>query len=166
MDKTLSKNCLQCGREMSKPPKYSLSQWEYKKYCNFICWGNHQEVALIGSVSPMKGKHHTKEANRKNSISHLKPNGITKIKGYYTHKALERYAKLKGSVGSFTLQEWEYIKKKYNYCCVFCGKQDGVIKLTKDHIIPITKGGSNFISNIQPLCQSCNSRKSNRLLIS
>jgi hypothetical protein len=41
-------------------------------------------------------------------------------------------------------------------CCVQCGSSE---YLSVDHIIPITAGGQNSLSNFQTLCRSCNSRK-------
>lgn len=61
--------------------------------------------------------------------------------------------------GSFTLGEWEVLKKQYGYTCPMCKKKEPEIKLTIDHIIPLSRGGSNYVENIQPLCKSCNSKK-------
>ncbi len=79
------------------------------------------------------------------------------------HLSLIHQDRVRGAEGSFTLQEWEEVKQKHNNCCAKCGKHESVAKLTRDHIKPISKGGSNYISNIQPLCASCNSHKSNHL---
>lgn len=62
-------------------------------------------------------------------------------------------------IGSHTLGEWETLKAQYNWTCPSCGKKEPEIKLTEDHIIPISRGGSNNIENIQPLCGPCNSKK-------
>lgn len=63
-------------------------------------------------------------------------------------------------VGWHTEGEWEKLKIQYGNQCPSCNNENVIF--TKDHIIPITKGGSDYIENIQPLCRSCNARKGNR----
>ncbi len=57
---------------------------------------------------------------------------------------------------SFTSAQWEELCARYGHRCLACGEQG---PLTVDHVIPLSKGGANDISNIQPLCGSCNSKK-------
>jgi 5-methylcytosine-specific restriction endonuclease McrA len=59
--------------------------------------------------------------------------------------------------GSFSQNEWEELVELTGGVCVRCLKSD--VKLTQDHIVPLSKGGINNISNIQPLCGPCNSSK-------
>lgn len=44
--------------------------------------------------------------------------------------------------------------------CVNCGSRE---KLEFDHIIPVSKGGSNTERNIELLCEKCNRKKSNKI---
>ena len=79
-----------------------------------------------------------------------------------------RHYRERGAIGSHTLEDWEDIKKEFNYCCAICGRQEPFTDLwypwlTEDHIIPISKGGANWIKNIQPLCITCNTKKGQSL---
>lgn len=64
--------------------------------------------------------------------------------------------------GSFTQDEWEVLCEFYENKCLSCGRAD--VKLTVDHVVPLSKGGSNMIDNIQPLCGSCNSSKNTKTI--
>jgi 5-methylcytosine-specific restriction endonuclease McrA len=81
------------------------------------------------------------------------------------HKATEarchhkRRITAKCTLSTLTTEEWELIKKRYKYRCVYCGEKK---PLTRDHIIPLSKGGEFTKENIVPACRRCNSRKGNR----
>lgn len=44
----------------------------------------------------------------------------------------------------------------------YCAICDSTDDLTGDHIVPLSQGGTNTMSNVQVLCRSCNSRKGGR----
>jgi 5-methylcytosine-specific restriction endonuclease McrA len=80
--------------------------------------------------------------------------------GYVLDRAKRKTREAKAG-GYFTVQEWKALCKKHHYRCLCCGKRK---KLTADHVIPVSKGGTSSIDNIQPLCKSCNSKKKDKTI--
>ena len=54
---------------------------------------------------------------------------------------------------------WEVFERD-NFTCQHCGTRR---MLRADHIHPEAKGGVTILSNLQTLCNSCNSRKGSRI---
>jgi 5-methylcytosine-specific restriction endonuclease McrA len=78
----------------------------------------------------------------------------------YSMRAIHaRRARKQKQGGSYTAQEWRDLCALYGHVCLCCGE---AARLTPDHVVPIAKGGSNDISNIQPLCLPCNLRKATK----
>jgi 5-methylcytosine-specific restriction endonuclease McrA len=53
------------------------------------------------------------------------------------------------------------------YRCQYCGRSQADLKpresLTRDHLIPLSRGGTNDWKNVVTACSPCNARKGNRL---
>jgi 5-methylcytosine-specific restriction endonuclease McrA len=53
------------------------------------------------------------------------------------------------------------------YRCQYCGRSSAELRpresLTRDHLIPLSRGGSNDWTNVVTACGACNTRKANHL---
>ena len=93
------------------------------------------------------------------------------IKGEYIKMSSYRYQlfELKGVQcvscdvkGEFFAMEKTGDSKRYHLNLY--GKKDGQdVLMTKDHILPKSKGGLDNMDNFQPMCVYCNSRKGNKV---
>ena len=54
-----------------------------------------------------------------------------------------------------------------DYTCMYCGRHREQLKgrqfLTRDHVVPLSRGGGNTWDNVVTACSPCNNRKGNRL---
>ena len=76
-----------------------------------------------------------------------------RIRSYQkTSKARRR----SGTQGHFTAAEWRDLCAQHGNRCLRCGAEGS---LSVDHVVPISRGGTNTIDNIQPLCLPCNLHK-------
>ncbi len=76
-----------------------------------------------------------------------------------THR---RRARKKAADGIFSKEDIHRIRVLQNNRCAECQKSFEHIKAHVDHIVPLTKGGSNWPRNLQLLCGPCNSCKGAR----
>ena len=132
---SVTTKCLQCGKESTTRPS------QEKKYCSKKCFDDSRR--LPEEEFKKRWYERVKEYRKKN------PDKTAVWKQ-------NRRAREANCEGSFTEQEWAELKEKHNQKCAHCKEKE---KLTVDHIIPISRGGTNYIGNIQPLCLVCNSKK-------
>jgi len=145
--------CLSCSTPFYA--KISPTRANRGKYCSHGCYSKCKE----GTVGFWKDK--TRET----------PWMVGENNPMWTGGVVERYyTRARRIGGKHTNKEWEELKKKYSYRCLCCKKQEPLIILTRDHIVPVllwTEWAKenkpdflgNDIQNIQPLCIFCNSRK-------
>jgi 5-methylcytosine-specific restriction endonuclease McrA len=67
----------------------------------------------------------------------------------------------KNENGVFSVSKKE-LKKLYSSPCFYCGSSN---KITIDHVIPISRGGTHGIGNLVAACAFCNGSKNSKFLI-
>lgn len=67
--------------------------------------------------------------------------------------------KSRASSKGFTINQSRRIWDRDGWTCVTCGTH---ADLSVDHILPVSRGGSDDDANLQAMCRPCNSRKGNR----
>ncbi len=160
--------CNYCSQEFNP---YEFGDGRQKFCCSLHqqkdWFEKHKErVREIGQKSKAKHRQQRLEYGRKYCLKHKEEMRVKllawrrKNKAKVVQQVLLRRYREKGITGSHTLKQWEELKDKYGQRCAICKEKK---TLTRDHIIPVTKKGTNDISNIQPLCRECNSRKFNHI---
>lgn len=143
-------NCGKCGKLSHETPSHYKRKRRH--FCSAECYSKYRKENLhFTEQNAYKGVRKVGESKQVYHRRYVK-NNPERI----AHLKARRYARERKAEGSHTLAEWQELKKKHNNKCVHCGEEK---RLTKDHIIPLSKGGTDYIVNIQPLCRNCNSRK-------
>lgn len=66
---------------------------------------------------------------------------------------------MKSAQGRFSKKQWQTKLKYFGFQCYLCKENLTEKTACKDHRIPLSRGGANFIANIAPVCGKCNSSK-------
>ena len=118
----------------------------YYKAKDLIAWeASPKDITLQGGISRMTGKQST-----------LTINTIIAVRGNINKK---QYAK----INHVPLTNRSLFYRDHN-TCAYCGSVFKWKDLSRDHIIPTSKGGPNTWENVVTACHTCNRNKSNHLL--
>lgn len=82
--------------------------------------------------------------------------------GYYLAKRAKRRAMLANAEGSFTEAEIAELYEEQGCVCFYCSEPLGN-DFHRDHYVPLSRGGSNYIDNIVLACAPCNLSKGDKL---
>jgi HNH endonuclease/NUMOD3 motif len=158
--------CEECGIKFRNPPS------DKSRFCNRKCKSKFLSKKFSGIGNPFYGKRHPEEFKKRISernkawLGDKAPNwkgGEVVIES--VSRARDRRNRMMANADGFHLKEdWEFLKFTLGNKCLRCGKPENEVSLQKDHIVPISRGGTHWLDNLQPLCKRCNCQKHARTM--
>jgi 5-methylcytosine-specific restriction endonuclease McrA len=70
-----------------------------------------------------------------------------------------RHARKLGSPATHSRRDFVRLCQERGWRCAYCDKALTPKTATEDHVVPLSRGGSDGIENIAPACISCNASK-------
>ena len=108
---------------------------------------------------------HVKQRKHNYYIAHTDALGLIYQAYRQSHPEIHRMAdktrrarKRQAPVNDLTAAQWLEIQATQDHRCSYCGKRCKG-KLTQDHIIPLSNGGSHTLHNVIGACNTCNAKK-------
>lgn len=138
--------CRQAGARPKAPRKPSLTVYSHP-----ACDRCRKPFTSARPVAKYCSKLCYTNSRKKRGSRRAKRRRVSKIR----HARIVAAGGLTRSAQIRLLQVWKRTRR-----CAYC---EGPCQ-TIDHVIPLVRGGTNFIGNLLPACRSCNHRKGTRLL--
>lgn len=136
----------------------SLAKWK-KENADHVKKYNAEQYRADIEASRKRARDYHKSNPEKSRQSHSA--WVSRNREHFYALLAKRRARKKNAAGEYTESEIAELHRKQRGKCAACH-----CKLPsnfhRDHIFPISKGGSNWISNIQLLCPTCNCQKKDK----
>jgi 5-methylcytosine-specific restriction endonuclease McrA len=175
------KRCSKCLKEYPATTEYFYKHKKYKFGVYFMCkscqklmtddWRSRNKERMLETSKKYYEENKFDVLNRhkkyydknKDVLNEQKKEYYTKNKDYFYEKTKSRRAKKLNATGKYTKEDVLNLLIKQNYKCKYCGC-DIKEYYEVDHIIPLSKGGSNWPDNLCIACRYCNRSKGNKTL--
>lgn len=156
----IEKECLNCHKTFKV---HNNNTRRDAKYCSIKCRAEHQSGKNSCRYVHGHGNKGTPEQRHK-----WYKKCYLKTKRKWLERGRNHKLRRRNVEGNHTTKEWNELLKKHDFKCYYCGEkmtqEEGPKKVTKDHVVPLIKGGTDNISNIVPACKSCNSSKGAKII--
>lgn len=143
-------------REVSRQYRKNHPEWRRETHRKW-------REAHPGYYAESSSKYYYQNREQRRELLNARNRDYSKLPKYRENKRknLVAYrARLAHAPGEWTVEQFKALCDELDWCCYYCGEQ--VEKMTVDHAIPLSRGGSNDITNIIPACGPCNYSKQDK----